>query len=229
MPGESDSTQITVTNTGQVVDQFLFEPLGDAAAWFSVEPPSLSLFPGASGTARLTVTPPRSHLTLARDVPFAVRVVSHEDPAGSAVEEGQLSIGRFDDAAAELLPRTAKARGRRRAKYQIAVDNRGNGRLNMAFVPVDAEQQLDFDFDQALVVEPGEAAFLPVKVRSHKSFFRGQPGHAPVPGGRDGWPAPATRRRFAAPGSRHRPVGCRGSSRPSSCSRLCSSVAGSRS
>ena len=46
-PGAGASLEIRVRNTGQVVDQFSLDILGDAAPWTTVEPPSLSLFPGA--------------------------------------------------------------------------------------------------------------------------------------------------------------------------------------
>ena len=44
-PGESVSTELRVRNTGDVVDQFSFQPLGDAAPWITVEPPTVRLFP----------------------------------------------------------------------------------------------------------------------------------------------------------------------------------------
>ena len=57
-PGGVATCQITVRNTGSVVDEFAFSVLGPAGAWAEVEPPSLSLFPGAEGTATVRFRPP---------------------------------------------------------------------------------------------------------------------------------------------------------------------------
>lgn len=45
--GAEARCEAKVRNNGTVVDQFSFEVLGDAAAWSTVEPASLSLFPDA--------------------------------------------------------------------------------------------------------------------------------------------------------------------------------------
>src|SRR5205085_1351849 len=48
-PGRSATCTLRVRNTGTVVDQLTLDVLGDAAAWATVSPPTLSLFPGADG------------------------------------------------------------------------------------------------------------------------------------------------------------------------------------
>ena len=50
-PGTEQAIELRVRNTGTVVDQFTFQPIGLAAGWISVEPPQVSLFPGAEGLA----------------------------------------------------------------------------------------------------------------------------------------------------------------------------------
>ena len=67
---------------------------------------------------------PKSPNTPPGPTPFGVKVVSGEDPGGSAVEEGVLTVGRFDDRNVEIYPVTQ--RGRRKGEFEIAVDNRGN-------------------------------------------------------------------------------------------------------
>jgi hypothetical protein len=173
-PGEEGTASIRVRNTGQVVDQFTLSVLGDAQPWASVEPPSLSLFPGAEGTATVHFKPPRSAEVPAGPMPFGVRVDSKEDPAGDVVEEGSLEIGAFTDTYAELAPRTS--RGSRGAAHDLAVDNRGNIRLNAQVTASDPDKALDFDVDPpGVVADPGTAAISKVKVKPRHRFWRGTP------------------------------------------------------
>ncbi len=177
-PGATATLGVTVRNTGTVVDQFAIDVLGDAAAWATAEPPALSLFPGTEGTTTVTFAPPRSAEIAAGTVPFAVRASSHEDPAGSAVEEGTVAVGAFSQTFAELLPRTS--RGSRGATHELAVDNRGNSRLNASLEPSDPDQLLAFDVrPPGMVVEPGTSQFAKIHVRPRQRFWRGTPKTRP--------------------------------------------------
>lgn len=173
-PGAQASAEIRVRNNGTVVDQFTIQVLGDAAAWSTAEPPVISLFPGAEQTARITFKPPRSPTVPAGPMAFGVRVASQEDPAGSVVEEGQLQVGAYSEASAELAPRTS--RGRTSATHDLAIDNRGNTVLNASVTGLDPDRTVAYDIKPpALVIDPGAAAFTKVSVRPRKRFWRGQP------------------------------------------------------
>lgn len=186
-PGEAVSATLRVRNNGSVVDEFTFEPLGDAAAWTTVEPTVLRLLPDTEDQVQVTFQPPRSPHVHAGTSPFAVRVLSREDPEGSVVEEGTITVSAFSDVGAELIPRTA--RGRRKARQELAVDNRGNERLNAEIQGWDDDEQLDVvPGDPAVVAEPGAAAFTKLKIAPRKRFWRGpdrtHPYHVEVqPGG----------------------------------------------
>ena len=178
VPGSVASCTVTVKNIGTVVDQFTIDVLGDPGAFASAEPPTLSLFPGAEGTAVVSFAPPRASSTISGALPFGIRARSHEDPAGSAVEEGVLTVGTFSDTFAELVPRAS--RGSRGATHELAVDNRGNARLNASITAADPDQLLVFDVQPpGLLVEPGTAGFSKVRVRPVKRFWRGQPKTRP--------------------------------------------------
>jgi hypothetical protein len=177
-PGAVATCTVTLKNTGTVVDQFTIDVLGDPGAWTSAEPATLSLFPGAEGTATIFFRPPRAAETPTGELPFGVRARSKEDPAGSAVEEGVLTVDAFQDTFAELVPRTS--RGSRGATHELAVDNRGNSRLNATVTAGDQDQLLRFDVDPpGLVVEPGTAGFAKVRVKPRQRFWRGQPKTRP--------------------------------------------------
>ena len=177
-PGQEAAVDIRVRNTGTVVDEFALEVLGDSAAWATVEPPVVSLFPGAEGTARILFRPPRQSSTPAGAVPYGLRARSHEDPAGSAVEEGSVEVGSFQEPFAELVPRTS--RGSRSGSHDLALDNRGNARLSAEIEATDADRLLKFDVNPpALVVEPGMAEFAKLRVSPVKRFWRGTPKTRP--------------------------------------------------
>jgi len=173
-PGQEVSVEVRVRNTGTVVDELALDVLGDSAGWASADPATISLFPGAEGTARVTFRPPRAATTPSGLVPFGVRARSREDPAGSAVEEGSVQVGSFQEPFAELAPRTS--RGSRSGSHDLAVDNRGNVRLNAEIEGTDADRLVKFDVKPpAVVVEPGMAGFAKVRVSPVKRFWRGQP------------------------------------------------------
>jgi hypothetical protein len=155
-----------------VVDEFAIEVLGDAGPWASVDPPRLPLFPGAEGSARITFRPPRAASTPAGPIGFGVMVRSREDPDGATVEEGTLEVGRFLAQSAELIPRTSH--GSRRARHDLAVDNRGNVRIEAALEGLDPDRLVRVVFDPpTLSVEPGVAGFARVNVQPVRTFWRG--------------------------------------------------------
>jgi hypothetical protein len=173
-PGQEVSAQLRVRNNGSVVDQFTFEGLGSGAAWIEAEPELLSLFPGAEGTVTIHFRPPKSPNTAPGPTPFGVKVVSAEDPTGSAVEEGVITVGRFADRTVELYPLTQ--RGRRKGSFEVAVDNRGNAPIEVELAGSDPENACRYDFaSQLLVVEPGTAHFTKFDVVPHARFWKGPP------------------------------------------------------
>jgi hypothetical protein len=161
-----------------VVDQFNLEVLGDASAWAIIEPSTISLFPGAEGTARIRFKPPRLPSVLAKPVPFAIRVRSREDARASTVEEGVIEVGPFNDTFAELVPRTA--RGSYSARSQLALDNRGNTRVNARLTASDPDRKLNFTISPpGLVAEPGTATFARIRLTPRERFFTGRPKTLP--------------------------------------------------
>ena len=173
-PGATATTIVRVRNAGTVVDQLSLEVLGDAAGWSTVDPPTLSLFPGAEGSATITFSPARSPKVPAGSLAFGLRVDSREDPTGSVVDEGVVDVAPFTDVSAEVVPRSS--RGSTGATHDIAVDNRGNVRLDATVTAVDADRLLGFEVrPPALMMEPGAAAFAKVRVKPRKPFWLGPP------------------------------------------------------
>jgi hypothetical protein len=173
-PGGEVQTEISVKNSGTVVDSFTFSVLGDAAHWAVCEPEALSLFPGQNGTAQIFVRPPLGSDVPYGPVPFGVRVASTEDPPGSVVEEGVLDINPLPIVAADMSPRTGRARGMRASRHRVAVDNQGNAPAVIELVGFDEADTVDVQVRPAeLEVPPGSAAFAQVRVRARRRFWRG--------------------------------------------------------
>lgn len=171
-PGLAAPVQVKVKNTGTVVDQFTLDVLGDSNAWATIEPPTLSLFPGAEGSATVTFSPPRSSRVAAGSMPFGIRVQSKEDPAGSTVEEGTIDVGAFSEPFVELVPKTS--RGSTGATHDVAIDNRGNVPLDATLTATDADRLLAFEVrPPGVVAAPGTAAFAKVRVKPRRTFWRG--------------------------------------------------------
>src|SRR5262245_1913083 len=177
-PGGEVSVFVQIRNTGDIVDQYRFEVLGDAAQWAELEPGELSLFPDAEGEIKLTFRPPRDATTVAGAIPFGLKVISKENPEDSSVAEGVLEVGQYMDSGAELLPRTS--RGRLAGKHELAFDNRGNTRVNATLSATDPDHKLRFRFSPAAIVsEPGTASFVKVAVRPKRKFLWGRPKTLP--------------------------------------------------
>src|SRR5256714_3901621 len=171
-------SEVRIRNSETIVDQFTVEVLGDASAWSIVEPAVIPLFPGAEAVARIKFKPPKSSSVLARAIPFAVRVKSREDARASLVEEGVVEVGAFNDTSAELIPRTAK--GSSRARAQLALDNRGNVRINARLTAADPDRKLNFTITPpALTAEPGTASFASIRINPRQRFLSGPPKLAP--------------------------------------------------
>jgi hypothetical protein len=177
-PGKSATTSVTVRNNGSVVDRFTFEALGPAAEWVTFSPDTLSLFPEASGTVSMTVSPPRTSAVPAGTLPFGVKVLPAEDPEGATAEEGTLNVAAFSDVGIELLPRVVH--GRRAGLARLAVDNRSNIPYDGELVGTDPAAGLRMQFRPAVVsVPPGGAEFVRLRIQPAKTFWRGHPVNKP--------------------------------------------------
>jgi len=173
-PGQDVACPVIIRNAGTVVDQFAIDVVGESAAWAVATPNLVNLLPGESVTVTVRFAPPVSADVPADTVPFGIRVTSHEDPAGSVVEEGVVVVAPFTAVTAEVVP--AKAEGARRANFEVAVDNNGNHPASIRLDPTDPEDDLTFWLQRPeLVLSPGTAAFVRMKARPRRRFLRGQP------------------------------------------------------
>lgn len=171
-PGGTTTAKMLVRNTGSVVDQYTIDVVGASAEWARVEPKVVNLLPGADVEVSVTFAPAKSPEVPAGVVPFGIRVLSREDPPGSAVAEGTIEVAPFSDVQIELVPR--QSTGRRRGKHQVAIDNNGNQPTTVQVNATDEEEALDFRLDHAVAaLEPGAAAFIRLRAVPERRFLKG--------------------------------------------------------
>ncbi|MFI9269960.1 peptidoglycan-binding protein [Kitasatospora sp. NPDC052896] len=165
--GTTATVSLRLRNTGDVVEEYRFVPVGEPAPWARVEPASVKLYPGTGTTVQLHFDVPRSSDAAAGPHPFALQVLPSEQPEAVVVVEGVLSVLPFGELRAELVPPVSK--GRLRARPQLAVDNLGNTPVTVSLAGKDAGNQLDFEFQpSSLRIQAGRAAFVRVSARTQR-------------------------------------------------------------
>ncbi|RDG30292.1 COG1470 family protein [Streptomyces corynorhini] len=173
-PGGDTDVPLQILNSSSTVEEYRFEVIGACAPWATVEPPALSLYPGASGTVRLRLRPPRDASVAAGETPFGIRVVPTSDPEGTVVPEGTVAVAPFTEVTAELVPRGSS--GARRGRHQLAVDNRGNAPVTVRLSGHTGTERARVEFGTPeLVIPPGHADFAKVSVRPGRRVWRGTP------------------------------------------------------
>ncbi|MFD9890229.1 hydrolytic protein [Amycolatopsis sp. NPDC059027] len=173
-PGETGTVTVTVFNRTDIVEAYTFEVLGALAQWAVVEPERISLYPGTSGDVVVSISPPRSPEAPVGQVPVGVRVLPAERPEDTVVLEETVIVAPYLDAGAELVPQ-AKA-GRRKARYTVRLDNRGNDSAALAVDGVAGSDELAlFTRPDLLTLPPGQSTESELTVRAHKLMWFGKP------------------------------------------------------
>ncbi len=177
-PGDRTTVRLRVRNTGDVVDEYRFEPVGGIAPWTTVEPQTLRLYPGTTGTVELTFAPPRTPDATAGPNPYAVRITPTEHPEATTVPEGNLTITPFSEIRAELVPPTVK--GRFRGRPKLAIDNIGNTKLTASISGSDNGDHLSYDIHPGSIqVEPGRAVFVDTRLKPRQIIWFGSKEQRP--------------------------------------------------
>jgi hypothetical protein len=95
-----------------------------------------------------------------------------EDPDGSTIEEGAIEVAPFVELSAELIPRTAE--GRRRARFRLVVENKGNQGVSADISAMDPDLLLDLKAKPAFVdAAAGTATFVRLQASAKKRFLKG--------------------------------------------------------
>lgn len=177
---------LRIRNTGSIVDRFIVSVVGPSAAWTRVEPPDLSLFPGAEGETRIVFAPPRSSAFAAGTFPFGIRIVPETQPIAATVEEGRVTVQPFTDVGATLVPQTS--RGSRVGRHEVIVENRGNAPVAVELAATDPDRLLSFELPNVpsgpdgrarFSVAPADRGFIGLVARPVDTFLRGSQRQLP--------------------------------------------------
>ena len=162
-PGGRTTLIGLVRNRSGIVEHYDLELLGLPGEWATITPPGLDLVPMGSGDdgheaeATIELHPPRTCEAAAGA--RSVRLVARSRTRGVDRESNDalLRIAPFELFDGRLRP--ARARGKRTARFDLPVRNRGNAPLVLTPRGEDDEGQLQFTFDPPRLEIPpcGEA------------------------------------------------------------------------
>ncbi|MFN8024213.1 MAG: hypothetical protein U0Q03_21970 [Acidimicrobiales bacterium] len=166
-PGSSVKLALTITNLGNVTESFSLSPTGLAAAWSTIRPAYVTLFGGSQETVQVEVSPPRLAGTTAGPTALGVRVVPQSDPDDIEQAEVTLHVASTYDRIVTMLQPALRAR--RRATYEVMVENKGNAQASCRMHLIDPTGRLEGDFDPpALGIEPGGSQLVRLKLKASK-------------------------------------------------------------
>ena len=164
-PGSSVKLVLTITNLGNQTESFSLTPTGLASAWSTIRPAYVTLFGGSQETVQVEVSPPRLASTTAGPTALGVRIVPQTDPDDVEGAEVTLHVASTYDRIVTMLQ--PALRSRRRATFEVMVENSGNAQASCRMHLVDPTQRLDGDFDPpALGIEPGGSQLVRLKLKA---------------------------------------------------------------
>ena len=173
IPGESAAIGITVQNDSNVVDVLYIEVEGLDPAWYQLSVVRSALFPGDQASGTLTITPPKTSDSTAKNYSFTVKATSQKDPSQATSLTVDLEVQPFHSFEMRLQPQ--KVTGVRGA-YKLRIKNTGNADLNIDLEGQEPEDLCRFTFDhQRPRVSPGQDFEVAVQVEPGKRPFRGRP------------------------------------------------------
>lgn len=164
-PGDEAVAALTVLNLGDRTETYSLIPSGLTASWVKIVPPSITVLPGASATVTVTLSPPLQATTTAGAVAVTARAVAQSDPDDVATADLPVTVQTFDARRVHIVPPIQ--RGRSRARFDVVVENQGNGHASCRLHLVDPTGRVDGSFDPpSLGVEPGGNALAQVRVKA---------------------------------------------------------------
>jgi hypothetical protein len=175
-PGGETRVSITVRNIGELVEQYRFEVLGEAARWSMIEPRQVSVLPlgQEDKTVEVIFRPPPPPLAPAGEVPFGVRCVSLERRDRCAVVEGDVAVGAVHNLTAKL--EAVNPSGRRVGRYRAHFQNSGTVPVKLALTVVDEKRMLRTALaPKEITVPPARTAVAYLALRPKEPKLRGKP------------------------------------------------------
>jgi len=175
-PGQAEVFTLSVRNEGDDVEAYHLSAVDEAAEFVVIEPDTLLVHPGETGTATATITLEHTGKWSVGELIVRFHIVPAGQPDEFLVVEAIATIQSFSDVAAVLSPPAIQ--GRRRAEAEIAIANAGNAHA-YADVSVSAGE-LAVSIDQAHAALPANSTeSIDLKVRANGLLWRGDPVQHP--------------------------------------------------
>ncbi len=178
-PGDRSRVRALIRNQSGIVDNYLVSVLGLPEDWFSVLPDTVYLVPyGSGGTYEQEIEihfhPPRTAEAEARIWELQVVAQSKAQERTAASAPLLLGIQPFEQHDTKVKPE--RASGRRKADFGVAVRNKANAPVYVAFAAKEADDACGFSFTPpAAEIAPGETVETRLRVRPPKQIWIGRP------------------------------------------------------
>jgi beta-lactam-binding protein with PASTA domain len=177
-PGQRDRVMALVRNQGSIVDNYQLRVEGMPDSWWSIYPDTVYLVPfGTGGTyeqeVEIHIHPPRAPEAVAKL--WELQVVAHSKAQSRTAASAPfgLVIEPYTETSTNLRPQRAK--GRRKAHYDVAVENKANAPVLVALEGEDTDDELEFGFNRPPhEIPPGQTVQTAMQVRPPKQIWIGR-------------------------------------------------------
>ncbi len=167
------SVDVTVSNRSAVVDQYDLTLSGGQPDWYEIAPARVSLFPGESTTAKLSIHPPRRTNVLAGSYRVVVRAASRDDSSATGVAGLELTIRPSGGFQLQLIKAHDEGRS---GSYRLRLANLSDAALRLSLAAQDPAATLTFFFPSLdLQLAPYEESEVAFSLRPRRRRFKGEP------------------------------------------------------
>jgi beta-lactam-binding protein with PASTA domain len=178
-PGQRDKVLALVRNQSGIVDNYVLTVDGLPDDWYAIYPDTVYLVPfGTGGTyeqeVEIHIHPPRTPQAEAKL--WELTVVAHSKAHGTTAASAPLglTILPYTETATKLSPQRSK--GRRKAHFDVAVENKANAPVLVALEGEDDDGELEFGFNRPpQQIPPGQTVTSEMQVRPPKQIWIGRP------------------------------------------------------
>lgn len=164
-PGTTTTLSLLVRNLGEHTERYALSPTGVAASWTTLRPAYLTVFPGSHQSVDVDVTAPRPPVATAGPSALGVRVVPLSVPDEVVNADVTLEVAPTHVRSVALLD--PAVRSRRRATYDVLLDNLGNAPAVCQVRFIEPSGRLEGSVDTPVVrIDPGGSALVRISVRA---------------------------------------------------------------
>lgn len=163
-PGQISTTELTVRNPSGIVETYDINVLGPAAAWVSVDSPSVSLFPGDEQDVTLSFQPPMTSRIVAGEYAVGVQATSQVRGESTATAETVVTVPPFYRF--RLVQAQSAYTVRTKATTLVRIVNDGNSTVTYSVQAIDPEGFMKVaPKDPTVTLAPGESRWVEINVR----------------------------------------------------------------